>query len=33
MAKRVPDDVREKLTNLPDKPGCYLMRNEAGTVI
>jgi len=29
----VPPSVREKLTALPDKPGCYLMRDRKGTII
>jgi len=29
----VPPLVREKLGALPDKPGCYLMRNRKGTII
>jgi len=27
------DTIRQKLALLPDKPGCYLMKNEAGEVI
>jgi excinuclease ABC subunit C len=27
------DQLRHKLSLLPDKPGCYLMKNEDGTVI
>ncbi len=27
------DVIRGKLAHLPDKPGCYLMKNEQGTVI
>jgi len=29
----VPPLVREKLNTLPDKPGCYLMRDRKGTII
>ncbi len=29
----IPDKVREKLRDLPDKPGCYMMRDRRGTVI
>ena len=29
----VPPLVREKLNALPDKPGCYLMRDRKGTII
>ena len=29
----VPPLVREKLSALPDKPGCYLMRDRKGTII
>ena len=28
-----PDRILEKLKNLPEKPGIYLMRNRAGKVI
>ena len=31
--KRVPEPIRSKLALLPDKPGCYLMKNESGQVI
>jgi len=31
--KRVPEPIRSKLALLPDKPGCYLMKNAEGTVI
>ncbi len=27
------DSLREKLASLPDKPGCYLMRDRKGTII
>lgn len=27
------DSLREKLKNLPDKPGCYLMRDRRGRII
>ena len=27
------EQLREKLKNLPDKPGCYLMRDRKGTII
>lgn len=27
------DNIRNKLALLPDLPGCYLMKNEAGTII
>ncbi|MEI7026669.1 excinuclease ABC subunit UvrC [Paenibacillus sp. y28] len=27
------EHIRQKLALLPDKPGCYLMKNEAGTII
>ncbi len=33
MATKTPKKVRDKLQNLPDKPGCYLMRNADDTVI
>ena len=33
MTQEMSDKVREKLQNLPDKPGCYLMRDGEGTVI
>ena len=29
----LPDVLREKLAALPDKPGCYLMRDRRGTII
>jgi excinuclease ABC subunit C len=29
----VPPLVREKLASLPDKPGCYLMRDRKGVII
>jgi excinuclease ABC subunit C len=33
MVQKIPKSVRDKLKNLPDKPGCYLMRNGDGKVI
>ncbi len=30
---RIPDRVKAKLNDLPDKPGCYLMRDRAGVII
>lgn len=27
------DNIRNKLALLPDLPGCYLMKNEEGTII
>ena len=33
MKQQTPESVREKLHNLPDKPGCYLMRDGEGKVI
>ncbi len=33
MARNLPDKVQQKLQNLPDSPGVYLMRNEKGKVI
>lgn len=29
----VPDKVRRKLAELPDKPGCYLMRDRRGRIV
>jgi len=29
----IPDRIREILKELPAKPGCYIMRDEAGTII
>jgi len=29
----LPDKVREKLRDIPDKPGCYLMRDRRGRII
>lgn len=29
----LPPTLREKLAALPDKPGCYLMRDRTGTII
>jgi excinuclease ABC subunit C len=31
--KNVPEPIRSKLALLPDKPGCYLMKNAEGKVI
>jgi excinuclease ABC subunit C len=31
--KRVPEPIRSKLALLPDKPGCYLMKNAEGQII
>ncbi|WP_296973013.1 excinuclease ABC subunit UvrC [Thermobacillus sp. ZCTH02-B1] len=31
--KSVPEPIRSKLALLPDKPGCYLMKNAEGKVI
>ncbi|MCB0131077.1 MAG: excinuclease ABC subunit UvrC, partial [Caldilineaceae bacterium] len=33
MTQQIPPKVREKLANLPDKPGCYLMRNADDEII
>ncbi|MEZ4584351.1 MAG: excinuclease ABC subunit UvrC [Caldilineaceae bacterium] len=33
MNTQLPPRVKEKLKNLPEKPGCYLMRNADETVI
>ena len=33
MTTQLPPRVKEKLKNLPEKPGCYLMRNADETVI
>lgn len=30
---QIPECVREKLVRLPDKPGCYLMRDKRGRII
>lgn len=27
------DNIRNKLAPLPDLPGCYLMKNDEGTII
>lgn len=32
-APRLPDRLRDKLDNLPDKPGCYLMRDRQGRIV
>ncbi len=29
----LPDNLKEKLRNLPDKPGCYMMRDGRGKII
>jgi len=29
----ISDQLKEKLRNLPDKPGCYLMRDQNGKII
>lgn len=29
----IPDRLREKLRQLPDKPGCYLMRDRGGRIV
>ncbi|CAG5091795.1 UvrABC system protein C [Thermobacillus xylanilyticus] len=31
--RRVPEPIRSKLALLPDKPGCYLMKNADGQII
>lgn len=33
MSREWPEKVTQKLANLPENPGCYLMLNEAGKVI
>ena len=33
MTQKIPKTVRDKLNNVPDKPGCYLMRDGDGKVI
>ncbi|MEX1018468.1 MAG: excinuclease ABC subunit UvrC, partial [Litorilinea sp.] len=33
MSQQWPEKVTQKLTNLPDSPGCYLMLNATGKVI
>jgi len=33
MSRTLPQKVTQKLNELPTSPGCYLMHNEAGTVI
>lgn len=30
---QIPERVRDKLASLPDKPGCYLMRDKRGKII
>ncbi len=32
-AMNLPDKLKAKLRDLPDKPGCYLMRNRYGRII
>jgi excinuclease ABC subunit C len=29
----LPENITEKLRSLPDKPGCYLMRNGSGRIV
>ena len=29
----LPEQLRAKLRDLPDKPGCYLMRDARGKII
>ena len=29
----IPDNVKKKVRALPDKPGCYLMRDGRGRII
>ena len=29
----LPENIQAKLRDLPDKPGCYLMRNRYGRII
>ena len=29
----IPEKVKERLRNLPDKPGCYMMRDHRGQII
>ena len=29
----IPERVRTKLQELPDKPGCYLMRDKRGRIV
>ena len=29
----LPQNLRDKLAALPDKPGCYMMRDRKGTII
>ena len=30
---KLPDIIKAKLLDLPDKPGCYIMRNRFGRII
>lgn len=32
-APRIPDRLRAKLDSLPDRPGCYLMRDRQGRIV
>ncbi len=31
--EKAQENIRNKLALLPDLPGCYLMKNAAGTII
>ena len=33
MYMDIRDNIKKKLALLPDKPGCYLMKDETGTII
>lgn len=33
MTRQIPEKVSQKLENLPDSPGCYMMYNSEGKVI
>ena len=33
QAKLIAEHIKNKLTMLPDEPGCYLMKNSEGTII
>lgn len=33
MLRQIPERVQQRLENLPDSPGCYLMKNAKGKVI
>ena len=33
MTMNLPDTIKAKLRELPDKPGCYIMRNRYGRII